>query len=226
MKSKLLEIALRTSCRVVANKHTVLTSMRCVLSDKLLPERTRLSDRLVEGRDLHVYSVPDANLAGYAVTKVCVPPAGGRLSPCWRTRCSIRARLPSSPCLTSCWLSYLTVERGGYRIEADSPGTSLLVLPIEYSHCLRADLTTTGANLSRLLRANLTMAAILFSGRVEGTLMLRYGPLSSRCRIEDWQDANALRLGEAREWPMGLVRSVIGDVAQCSDDRTYQAVMH
>jgi hypothetical protein len=45
------------------------------------------------------------------------------------------------------------------------------------------------------------MAAILFSGRVEGTLMLHYGPLSSRCRIEDWQDANALRLGQAREWP-------------------------
>ena len=32
----------------------------------------------------------------------------------------------------------LIVERGGYRIEADSPGTSLLVLPVEYSHCLRA----------------------------------------------------------------------------------------
>jgi hypothetical protein len=91
--------------------------------------------------------------------------------------------------------SALTVERGGYRIEADSPGTSLLVLPVEYSHCLRA------GNPPRLMRANLAMAAILFSGRVEGTLMFRYGPLSSRCRIEDWRDANTLRLGEAREWP-------------------------
>src|SRR5262249_816961 len=97
--------------------------------------------------------------------------------------------------------SSLIVERGGYRIEAESPGTSLLVLPVEYSHCLHADLTTTAANPPRLLRANLTMVAILFGGHVEGTLKLSYGPLSSRCRIEDWRDANALRLGEAREWP-------------------------
>jgi hypothetical protein len=33
--------------------------------------------------------------------------------------------------------SDLVVERGGYRVSADSPGTSLLVQPIEYSHCLR-----------------------------------------------------------------------------------------
>jgi hypothetical protein len=93
--------------------------------------------------------------------------------------------------------SSLTVERGGYRIEAESLGTSLLVLPVEYSYCLRADLTTTGTNPPRLRRANLTMAAILFGGRVEGFLKLRFGPLSSRCRIEDWRDANTLHLGEA-----------------------------
>jgi hypothetical protein len=97
--------------------------------------------------------------------------------------------------------SSLIVERGGYRIEAESPGRSLLVLPVEYSHCLRADLTTTGTNPPRLLRANLTMAAILFGGRLEGSLKCRLGPLSSRCLIEDWRDANEVRLGEAREWP-------------------------
>jgi hypothetical protein len=35
-----------------------------------------------------------------------------------------------------------------------------------------------------------------------GTLKLRYGPLSSTCRIEDWREADALRLGEMRQWPM------------------------
>jgi hypothetical protein len=37
-----------------------------------------------------------------------------------------------------------------------------------------------------------------------GTLKLRYGPLSSTCRIEDWREPDALRLGEVREWPMAL----------------------
>jgi hypothetical protein len=35
-----------------------------------------------------------------------------------------------------------------------------------------------------------------------GTWKLRYGPLSSTCRIEDWREADALRLGEMRQWPM------------------------
>jgi len=97
--------------------------------------------------------------------------------------------------------SRLIVERGGYRLEAESPGTSLLVLPVEFSRCLTATLTSTGPTPPRLLRANLTMAAVLFSGRVEGTLRLRYGPFSSGCRIEDWREAEALHLGDARDWP-------------------------
>ena len=46
------------------------------------------------------------------------------------------------------------LKRGGYRIAADSVGTSLLVLPVEYSHCLRAELTSTGATPPRLDREN------------------------------------------------------------------------
>ena len=128
-------------------------------------------------------------------------------SPCWRILRLICARPPvlttpeELPPLVPVSVSSLTIERGGYRIEADSPGTSLLVLPIEYSHCLRANLTTSGAIRAELIRVNLTMAGILFSGRVEGHLTLRYGPLSSGCRLEDWREADALKIGEAREWP-------------------------
>jgi hypothetical protein len=48
------------------------------------------------------------------------------------------------PALVSARRSVLVVERGGHRIEADTPGTSLLVLLLEYSHCLRADPTASG----------------------------------------------------------------------------------
>jgi len=41
----------------------------------------------------------------------------------------------------------------------------------------------------------------LFIGRVEGRLTLRYGPLSSGCRMEDWREADTLRIGEACDWP-------------------------
>ena len=77
----------------------------------------------------------------------------------------------------------------------------MLVLSIEYSHCLHANLTASGPTPPRLLRVNLAMAGILFNGHVEGRLTLRYGPWSSRCRMDDWHEADALKIGDAREWP-------------------------
>jgi hypothetical protein len=186
-----------------------LLGVRYLLSDKLLPDRTPVFHyRLVEGRDLYVYSVPGANTAGYAVTQT-QRAADGREAIALLAKPSFDPRTTAVlttqeelPPLVPVGASSLTIERGGYRIEADSPGTSLLVLPIEYSHCLRADLTTTSATPPRLVRANLTMAAILFSGRMRGSLVLRYGPFSANCRLADWHDAEALRIDEARDWPM------------------------
>jgi hypothetical protein len=186
-----------------------LLGVRYLMSDKRLPDRTPvLEHRLVEGRDLFVYSVPNTNAAGYPVTQTrranSAQEAVALLAdPAMDLRSvAVLTDGDEVPALVKTDRSSLLVEHGGYRIEATSPGTSLLVLPIEYSHCLRPEWTSvTGAQPPRLLRANLTMAAILFAGEVKGRLVLRYGPLSSGCRIEDWREAEALRLGDAREWP-------------------------
>jgi hypothetical protein len=164
---------------------------------------------LVEGQDLYVYSLPHPNLTGYAVTQTRHANdaqdainllADPSLDPRNVAVLTESMRLP--PPLVPARRSTLLVERGGYRVEAETAGTSLLVLPLEYSHCLRADLTGSGPVPPRLIRANLAMAAILFSGEVKGTLKLRYGPLSSSCRFADWREADALRLGDARQWPV------------------------
>jgi len=194
---------------IVNDRIMALLGVRYLIWDKLSPDRAPvLQYRLTEGRDLYIYSVPDPNLAGYAVTQTQRASDGQSAvnlladASTDLRKVAVLTNAEEMPALVPTSRSALVVERGGYRVEADSPATSLLVLPVEYSHCLRADLTTTAATAPRLLRANLTMVGILFSGHVEGTLKLRYGPLSSRCRIEDWRDANTLRLGEAREWPI------------------------
>jgi hypothetical protein len=193
---------------IVNDRIMGLLGTRYLISDKVLPNRTPdLKHRLVEGRDLYVYSVPAANVAGYSVTEV--HRAGNAQDAiAWLadpavdlTAAAVLTAPGHLPPLVPASGSRLIIERGGYRLEAESPGTSLLVMPVEYSHCLTADLTSTGPRPPQLLRANLTMTAVLFSGRVEGTLRLRYGPLSSGCRIEDWREADALRLGDARDWP-------------------------
>jgi hypothetical protein len=193
---------------IVNDRIMGLLGVRYLLSDKLLPDRNPvLSYRLVEGRDLYVYSVPDTNLTGYAVTKIQRAATGQGVialltDPAFDPRTTaVLTTLDELPPLVPVNRSSLTLERGGYRIEADSPGTSLLVLPIEYSHCLHANLTASGTTPPRLLRVNLAMAGILFNGRVKGRLTLRYGPWSSRCRMDDWREADALKIGDARDWP-------------------------
>jgi hypothetical protein len=193
---------------IVNDRVMALLGTRYLISDKVLPGRpAAMSYRLVEGRDLHVYPVPNANLAGYSVTQTKqVTNAQDAITwladPAVDLRDAAIVTAPGDlPPLVPASRSRLIVERGGYRLEAESPGTSLLVLPVEYSHCLRAQLTGTGATPPRLLRANLTLAAVLFSGKIEGSLQLRYGPLTSGCRIEDWREADALRIADVREWP-------------------------
>jgi hypothetical protein len=194
---------------IVNDRVMALLGVRYLISDKLLPERApAMKHRFVEGRDLFVYSVPDTNLAGYSVTHTrraanAQEAVSLLADPSLDLRdVAVLTTADGVPPLVRVSDSRLLVERGGYRIEATSTGTSLLVLPIEYSHCLRPEWSSMpGAPSPRLVRANLTMAAVLFTGEVKGRLVLRYDPLSSGCRIEDWREAQTLRLGEAREWP-------------------------
>ena len=56
---------------IVNDRIMALLGTRYLISDKVLPDRAPdLKHRLVEGRDLYVYSVPAANVAGYSVTEV------------------------------------------------------------------------------------------------------------------------------------------------------------
>src|SRR5262249_58614480 len=55
----------------------------------------------------------------------------------------------------------LSVIRGGLHVSGRSDGTSLVVLPLQYSNCLRAH-----DGRARLVRANLIMTGIIFSGAI------------------------------------------------------------
>jgi hypothetical protein len=185
-----------------------LLGARFLIRDKPLAGRTPVLDhRLVEGRELFVYEIPAPNLAGYAVTRTLrAADAAEALSmladPATDLRdVAVLTSVQSLPPLVRASAAELIVERGGYRIEARSTGTSLLVLPIEYSHCLRGEWAPGSDPAFRLMRANLAMAAVLFTGRVQGRLVLRYGTFASGCRLDDWRDAEALRISDARQWP-------------------------
>lgn len=90
----------------------------------------------------------------------------------------------------------LVYESYGFHIRAESGGRSLLVLPMQYSHCW----TIEGAARATLFRADLWQLGVSFRGDMNAKLIFRYGPLEAgACRVEDVRDMEQLRVAEGRE---------------------------
>jgi hypothetical protein len=81
----------------------------------------------------------------------------------------------------------LSVIRGGLHVSGRSDGISLVVLPQQYSNCLRAH-----DGRVRLLRANLIMTGIMFSGALNTDISFDYGIFSPGCRRADLADMKQL----------------------------------
>jgi hypothetical protein len=81
----------------------------------------------------------------------------------------------------------LSIMRGGLHFSGESAGTSLVLLPQQFFNCLRS----SDENV-RIVRANLTSAALLFSGKVDTDISLRYGLFSPACRRDDLADLKRL----------------------------------
>jgi hypothetical protein len=77
--------------------------------------------------------------------------------------------------------------RGGFRASGHSDGTSLIILPLQYSHCLRA----RDAGI-RFVRADLMMAGMIFSGDIDTDIAFDFGIFSPACRRLDLADFKRL----------------------------------
>jgi hypothetical protein len=82
---------------------------------------------------------------------------------------------------------------GGVRVVASSPGRSLLLLPLQYSHALRVRAARGAATL---VRANLAQTGLIFEGEIDAFLDLDFGFGSTRGRAQDLADLDALGIGE------------------------------
>ena len=101
----------------------------------------------------------------------------------------------------------ITVERGGIRVQASSIGDSLVVIPFQFSHCLRVSSNRDGA-APRLIKADFLLTGIVFHGDLDVAIGYRQGPfVGVWCGIAD--------LREDREALQGL------NVGDLSGDQAY-----
>jgi len=142
----------------------------------------------------HIYELPHPNVGDYSPTEVVAAGAAGQIAaimtkPGFDYTRQVILSAPLNESLVPARNVKLSVVRGGYHLSGHSDSTSMVILPQEFSHCLRA----RRGNV-RFVRANLMMTGAIFSGDIDTDVGFGYGIFSPGCRREDLADLKRLNL--------------------------------
>ena len=177
-----------------------LMGVRMVATDATdIPGGTLIYETKAGNADLRIFRLDDINLGQYSPTSL------RRVSTAAEALTQLRASDfdPKHNVVVEDAIPSLLVPASSAKVKLDlgpslvvqasSPSRSLLVLPFEYSHCLRIDAASNGR--ARLIPVNLQQTGLLFEGNVEARIIYRFGLLAdSSCRGDDLERAKALKL--------------------------------
>jgi len=169
--------------------------------------RLDLSELELEHFDIYLYELTDVNVGQFSPTRFkVIPDAAKTLAALSDSSLALEKTAivdqPLRDGLTTATLKTFSVDRDRYRVRAVSDGPAMLLLPIEFSRCLRVSSRSAGV-LPRLFRADLLLTGILFEDELDADISFYSGPFSnSRCRLDDFADANRLDMRNAfKEFP-------------------------
>jgi hypothetical protein len=142
----------------------------------------------------YIYTLPHPNVGDYSPTEVVRAQSGADMTaamaaPDFDFSRQVVLSEPISGSLVPAHDMQLTILRNGFHVSGKSDGTSLVVLPYQFSNCLRA----WDARV-RVVRANLMMAGLIFSGDLDTNIVFDYGLFSPACRRADLADMRQLDL--------------------------------
>jgi hypothetical protein len=142
----------------------------------------------------HAYELPRPNVGDYSPTQVMTADTGdGAAALMTQPDFDFTRQAVLSTALDEQLVPARDMEmsliRGGLHVSGRSDATSLVVLPQQFSHCLRAR-----DRRVRLVRANLMLTGVIFSGAVDTDVVFDYGILAPRCRRADLSDIKRLEL--------------------------------
>jgi hypothetical protein len=179
-----------------------LVGVRIVATDApAIPGGALIYETKAGDTDLRIFRIEETNVGQYSPTRI------HRVETAAEAITAIRAadfdpkrdvvvESEVADGLTPASSAAVTVDLGPTLIvRATSPGRSLLILPFDYSHCLRLE---TGAGSGRLIPVNLQQTGLLFEERVEARITYRFGLFQdSRCRAQDLRRADDLQIKDA-----------------------------
>ena len=145
---------------------------------------------------VYLFELSDANLATYSPTRFVKAATADEIASRIRDN---RTRLDQiavvsedvPPTNAKARNVAMTVELDGVRIRAVSDGPAHILLPVQFSHCLRV----VNSSPARLTRANLLHTLVSFEGALDARLEFHFGLFAdNKCRLRDGQDNKALGL--------------------------------
>jgi hypothetical protein len=147
--------------------------------------------------DWLVYELPDVNVGNYSPASVMVAELSAEILARLRSSnfdysTQVVLSAPTKEALLPAQDVRMSIVRGGLHVSALSNGTSLLLLPQQFSHCLRAH-----DDRVRLVRSDLLLTGVIFFGRVDTDISFDYGIFSPRCRRADFADIKQLQINLA-----------------------------
>jgi len=132
-----------------------------------------------------VYELPNTNVGNYSPTEVVTAKSGAEIIAALEapqfdfTKQVVLSTTIDEPLVPAKDMR-LSLIRGGLHVSGSSDGTSLVVLPQQFSNCLRAR-----DSRIRLVRVDLLMTGVIFSGNVDTDILFHYGIFSPGCRRID-----------------------------------------
>jgi hypothetical protein len=181
-----------------------MLGVRYLISNRAELPNSRL-EPIMRWRRLYLFELPAPNIASYSPTRgVVVQTATEALERLADKTFDphkdvvMTMAMPTRPLSSSDTPAELIFERGGYTVRAVSPALSLIVLPVQFSHCFRVRIVSGDRN-ARLLRVNLVQTGLLFEREVALEARLVRWPLASpHCQKLDFAENLALRVREAQ----------------------------
>jgi hypothetical protein len=167
-----------------------MLGVRYLISDGTLDNQSVtevLSETSPVGTTLRLYELRNANLGNWSPTNVVI--ADGYISAVSsieKMRSDMVVLLEDMglpPDLVPAHQARLTVLKGGYHITARSTGASLLILPVQFSHCFQ--LIPVPDSKGSVFRANLVQTGISFQDKIDAELRFEFGLTNSSCRRQD-----------------------------------------
>jgi hypothetical protein len=181
--------------------------VRYIVADYPVQEPAQLRHTMATSNpkfELRLYELPSPNVGQYSPTESLVVTSATDALLALKSgsidlgkTIIVTAPLPSD--LTKAASVALFTEREGLHVEARSSGRSVVLLPIQFSRCLRL---VSMVPEMKIFRANLMETGLLFTGAIDVRIELHNGPFDApECRLRDYWDIKGLDI-------LGAVRNI------------------